>query len=116
MKRSLVFAAMLAMVSAPAFAAKNSQTLSVPTAVKAGSTELAPGDYDVTWTSPGPNVQVTFSRNRKVLATVPAELVVETNRYEGMDTKAQGGVQVLQSIHMKNLSLKLEGPPSSSTK
>lgn len=111
MKRFLVSATMLALLSVPALAAKNSETVNVPETVKAGSTQLAPGDYEVTWTGTGPNVQVTFARNRKVLATVPAKIVAQNNKQEGLDTATEGGVQTLQVIRLRNMNLVLEGSP-----
>jgi hypothetical protein len=113
MKRLLVFTVLFALFSAPAFAAKNSQTMTVPTAIKVGSTELPPGDYDVTWTGSGPNVQVTFLRNRKVVVTLPAKLVDQANKNEGFDTSNQSGVEILQSIRLKNMSLVLENSTAS---
>src|SRR5580692_11434726 len=108
MKRPVAFAMMLAILSAPAFASRNSQTVNVPEPMKAGNTQLAAGDYNVTWTGTGPNTQVTFTLNHKVLATVPAQLVVESNKNEALDTKAEGTVKTLESIHMKNMTLVFE--------
>jgi len=113
MKRSLGFAIMLTLLSAPAFAGRNSQTVNIPEPMKAGTTQLAAGDYNVTWTGTGSNIQVTFAQNRKVLATVPAQLVVESNKNEALDTKVQGTVETLESIRMKNMTLVFEGPSSS---
>jgi hypothetical protein len=112
MKRFVAFAMMLTILSAPAFASGNSQTVNVPESMKAGSTQLAPGDYNVTWTGAAPNVQVTFAQGHKVLATVPAKLVEETNKYEGLLTNNKGGVATLESIHLRKLSLIFEGSPS----
>ena len=113
MKRSVAFAMMLTILSAPAFASGNSQTVNVPEPMKAGSTQLAPGDYNVTWTGTGPNVQVTFARNRKILVTVPAKLVDVGNKSEGLVTSKQGGVETLESIQLRKVSLILEGSSSS---
>jgi hypothetical protein len=113
MKRSVAFAMMLTILSAPAFASGNSQTVNVPEPMKAGSTQLAPGDYNVTWTGTGPNVQVTFAHNRKVIVIVPAKLVEEGNKYEGLLTNKQGGVETLESIQLRKVSLILEGSSSS---
>jgi hypothetical protein len=113
MKRSLGFAMTLTLLSAPAFAVRNTQTVNIPESMKAGNTQLAAGDYNVTWTGTGPNTQVTFTQNHKVLATVPAQLVVESNKNEALDTKVQGTVETLESIHMKNMTLVFEAPPSS---
>ena len=113
MKRPVAFAMMLAILSAPAFASRNSQTVNVPEPMKAGSTQLAAGDYNVTWTGTGPNVQVTFTQNHKALVTVPAKLVEQGNKYEGLLTSNQGGGETLESIQLKNLSLIFEGSSTS---
>jgi hypothetical protein len=113
MKRSLGFAMMLTLLSAPAFAGRNSQTVNIPEPMKAGTTQLAAGDYNVTWTGTGPNIQVTFTQNHKVLATVPAQLVVESNKNEGLNTDLKGTVETLESIRMRNMTLVFEGPSSS---
>ncbi len=112
MKRFFVSALMLTLVSAPAFAARNSQTVNVPETIKAGSTQLAPGDYNVTWTGTAPNVQVTFTQNHKVLATVPAKLVEEANKNEGLNTETTAGVEVLEAIRLRNMTLVFEGSPA----
>jgi hypothetical protein len=118
MKRFLVFAMMLTLLSAPAFAGKNSQNVNIPAAMKAGSTELPPGDYNVTWTGSGSEVQVTFisTKNRKAVATIPAKLVTETNKDERLETDSQGGTDVLQRIRMKNMTLQFVDSAASSTK
>ena len=112
MKRFFGYAIMLTLLSAPAFAGKNSQTVTVPEPMKAGATQLSPGDYDVSWTGSGSNVQVTFTRNRKVVATVPAKLVEEANKNEGLETDSRGGVDVLESIRMRNMTLVLDSSTS----
>jgi hypothetical protein len=115
MKRYVGFAMMLTLLSAPAFASKNSETVNLPEPMKAGATQLAAGSYDVAWTGTGPNIQVTFTslQNHKILATVPAQLVVENNKYEGLNTDTQGSVETLESIRMKNITLVFAAPPSS---
>jgi hypothetical protein len=106
MKRFFVSVMMVALLSAPAFAGKNSQTVAVPSAVKAGSTTLVPGDYNVTWTGSGPDVQVTFAQGKKVIVTLPAKLVEESNRNNAeLDTDSQTGVAVLRAIRTRNMTL-----------
>jgi len=39
---------------------------------------------------------------------VPAKLVEQPNRNEGLETDSQGGVELLHAILMKNMSLVLE--------
>ena len=42
--------------------------------VSVGSTQLAPGEYELTWTGTGTNAEATFSQGKKVVATVPAQV------------------------------------------
>jgi hypothetical protein len=116
MKRIFVFATMLTLLSVPALAAKNSRNISVSTAVKAGSTELTPGDYNVTWTGSAPNVEVTITKNRKVVVTLPAKLVEESNKNEGLNINSEGGVEILQAIRLSKVTLVLENSGSSENK
>jgi len=44
---------------------------------------------------------------------VPAKLVEQGNKYEGLLTSNQGGVETLESIQLKNLSLIFEGSSTS---
>ena len=111
MKRFFAFALTFTL-AAPIFAAQNSQTVNVPETIKAGSTQLAPGDYNVSWTGTAPDVQVTFTLKRKVLATVPAKLVEQNNKNEGLKTDAASGVEVLEAIHLRNMTLVFSGSPS----
>ena len=118
MKRFFVIAMMLTLMSAPAFAGKNSQNVNIPAALKAGSTDLPAGDYNVTWTGAGSEVQVTFTstKTRKAVATLPAKLVEESNKNEGLETDSQSGSDVLQRIRMKNSTLQFGDSAASSTK
>ena len=112
MKRFFVFAVMLALLSAPAFAGKNSQTVTVTTKVKAGSAMLSPGEYDLTWTGTGSDTQVTFLQRKKVLVTLPAKLIEENNRNEELDIDSQSGVDVPKAIRTKTLTLIFKDPSS----
>lgn len=113
MKRLFVVATMFAALSLPAFAAKNSGSMSVPEPVKAGSTKLTPGNYDVTWTGTGADVQVTVTQNKKVITTFPAKLVEQDNKNVGLETQTQGGIDVLQTIRLSHTTLVLASSPSS---
>jgi hypothetical protein len=113
MKRFFVAVTVLALLSIPALAAKNSQTVVVPMAVRAGSAELAPGNYDLTWTGSGSSVQITFTRNKKVIVTLPAKLIEENNKREQLETGTKSGVDILYKIRTRNMTLVLEDAPSS---
>ena len=107
MKRLFGYALMLALVTAPAFAAKNSQSVKFATAVQVGSTEIPAGDVKVTWSGTGDNVQVTLVGSGKTV-TVPAKLVEEKHAEKGYLVNNVGGSQQLESLHLSNVSLHLQ--------
>jgi hypothetical protein len=112
-KRFFGFAIMLASLSIPSFAAKNSQTVAISDAVKVGSTQLAPGNYTVSWTGSGSNVQVTIAEKGRESVTVPAKLVQSRNGHVALLTNSVGGANVLETIQLDNLSLVLAGTSNS---
>lgn len=112
MNRFFGFALLLALFSIPAFAAKDSQSLTLSIPVKVGATQLPAGSYTVAWTGTGQNVQVTLSKDKKTLVTVPAKLVPEKNGHVGVSTDTVAGVDVLESIQFDKLSLVLAGTPA----
>jgi len=113
MKRYFGFALILASLSVPSFAAKNSQNITLTDAVKVGTTQLPAGDYKVTWTGAGQNVQVTIADRGKNTVTVPAKLVDAKNGHVAVLTNAVGGAQVLETIQLDKLSLVLAGASAS---
>jgi hypothetical protein len=113
MKRFIGFASLLVLFSVPAFAARNSQTVTLSESVKVGSTQVPAGDYKVTWTGSGSTAQVTLAHNGKTLVTVPARVVEEKHNATGFTTTARDGPTVLESFELNNCSLVLEGVPSS---
>ncbi len=107
MKRLFGYALMLALVAAPAFAAKNSQSLNLAQSVKVGTTELPAGDVKVSWTGTGDSVQVTIAQNGKTL-TVPAKLVEEKHTHKGYVVSREAGADQLQTIQLSNVTLQLD--------
>ena len=112
MKRLFAYALVLTLAAAPAFAAKNSQSLNFATPVKVGTTEIPTGDAKVTWNGTGDNVQVTIAQNGKTL-TIPAKLVDEKHSHKGYVVNREGGVDQLQTIQLSNVSLQLESATAS---
>lgn len=113
MKRIFGFALIVASLSVPALAAKNSQNVTFNDPVKVGSTQLPAGDYKVTWTGTGSAVQVTIADKDKKTVTVPAKMVDAKNGHVAVLTNTVGGVTVLQSIELSKMSLVIGSATSS---
>ncbi len=111
MKRMFVCAAMLALLSAPAFAAKNSETVNIPQAVSVGTTQLPAAEYKVTWTGTGSSAQVTLTHGKSTF-TVPAKVVDQKNAQNSILTDSKGGANLLESINLKQVSLVFTAAPS----
>jgi hypothetical protein len=116
MKRILGFAIILTSLSIPALAAKNSQSISLPDAVTIGSTKLPAGQYKITWSGTAPDVQVTLEQKNvghPVTATLPARLVTEKHDRPQLTTNAQGGVNTLEKVQLKDVTLSFTATPAS---
>ena len=61
---------------------KMSATIHIAQTVHIGATELAPGDYKMTWTQSGSNAEVTISRDKRVIATVLARVAQVRSGYD----------------------------------
>jgi len=105
MKRIFGFVLVCIFLSIPAFAASNSQTVNLPSAVQVGSTQLPAGDYIVTWTGTGDNVQVTLAKKGVQPVTVPAKVVKQTHDHTGVTTNSVGDKTTLQVILLSKVSL-----------
>ena len=112
MKRIFTLAIMLALVSIPSFAAKNSENLTLSDKVTVGSTQLPPASYKVTWTGTGSDVQVTIS-NSKTSVTVPAKLAETKNGNSSILTDSKSGANVVQAIYLNKVTLTLANTPAS---
>ena len=112
MKRFVSAAIIFACLSAPAFAAKNSETLNIAEPVTVGTTQLAPADYKVTWTGTGANAQVTLAHGKTVV-TVPAKVVDEKNNQNAVLTDSKGGTNTMKAIYFNHVSLILDSNTSS---
>ena len=76
----IIFVALALALSTSAFAADDSHKsnfeISAPTQVN--GTQLPAGEYTAKWEGSGPTVQVSIMQGKKVLATVPAQVVTLT--------------------------------------
>jgi hypothetical protein len=106
-KASLLSLALLLATSA--FAAnKGSLNLGSPTTV--AGTKLAAGEYGVQWEGTGPEVQVNIMRGKKVVATVPAQVVTldEASRLDSAVVKSNNdGSRSLSQIRFSGKKLAL---------
>ena len=107
----IIIASLALMLAGSAFAVtKSNFQISTPTQVS--GTQLAAGEYQARWDGSGPTVQVTITQGKKVIATVPAQLVAmdEASRYTAIETKsnANGELELTGLLFSgKKYSLKL---------
>lgn len=103
-----VYALILTMaLSMTAFAANGNMNLI--SAGKIGTTNLTPGEYKLTWTGEGNNVQVNIV-GKGVKMTVPATIVnsEKTSPHDAVVKASDGSIQEVQFNGKKTL-LKLSG-------
>ena len=105
--RSLALFLVLLMLPAASFAASNSKEITFDKTTKVGTTELEPGTYKVVWNGTGQTVDVSFSKNKKVVASTTAK--VESNQ-SGYDfavlvRKVNPDSAILQKIDVKSTEL-----------
>lgn len=115
MKRLSFCALILALLTAPAFAAKNSQTVNFADAVKVGTTQLPAGDYKVTWEGTGSNVQITLEQKNvahPATATAPAKVVEQKNGHNGFTVDSHGGVNTLETLQFSKFNVVFAGAPA----
>ena len=105
MKRFLGFIFVCTLLAVPAFAAKNSQTVTIPDAVQVGSTVLPAGDYKVSWIASGATAQVTLAKKGITPVTVSAQVVEQKNSHSGVSINTEGGKGVLKTILLSNVNL-----------
>jgi len=73
--------------------------------VNVGSTQLAPGEYQLTWTGSGTSAEATFSQGKKVIATVPAQVTQERSGYSGPALYTDSGSNTLTGVGLPKVSL-----------
>lgn len=116
MKRLFTFAVLISLLSVPAFAAKNEQTVNFADTVTVGSAKLPAGQYKVSWTGTAPNVQVTLVQQdarHPATVTASARLVDQKHNQVLFTTGDEGGVTRLQQLQLKTVSLDFTPSPAS---
>ena len=115
MKSKILFAvATMFVVPGLAFAGpKNSANVNLDQPVKVAGTQLASGQYKLTWEGSGPEVTVSFVEGKKTVATASARLVKNQSNQEAIETAtAADNTTVLHAVDLKNMTIQFENPAS----
>ena len=111
MKSRSLFAAAVFFIPVLALAAsKNSANVELDQTVKVADTQLAPGQYKLTWEGNGPDITVNFTEGKKTVATVPAKLVSnQSNEQEAVETlTVADNSKLLRAIDLKKITIQFE--------
>ena len=96
---------------------KMSATIHINQTVHIGSTELAPGDYKMTWTQSGPDAEVTISRDKRLITTVPARVAQVRSGYGSPAVHTDTVSNTLIGVDLPKVSISFGSenavPPSS---
>lgn len=68
--------------------------------VQVASVQLAPGQYTMTWTENGSNAEVTFSRGKKVIVTVPAHVTQARSGYDSPALHTYSDTNTLTQVEL----------------
>lgn len=109
MKRMFIFATALTLTAAPLFASPKPETVHIGEPVMLGSTQLAAGDYKVSWAGTGPVVHVTLTAGKKSVSA-DAKLVTPANNDPGVMFTSQGSTKILEEIDLRHATLQLQNP------
>lgn len=108
--KSTIGAVVLVLFSVSGWAGdKMKANIHIDQTVHVGSTQLAPGEYKMTWTESGTNAEVTFSQGKKVVATVPAQVTQERSGYESPALHTDNRSNTLTGVELPNESLSFTG-------
>jgi hypothetical protein len=90
--------------------AANKGALKLGEPVTVNGTQLATGEYRLTWAGAGPDIQLNIIKSNKIVATVPAQLVnlSRTGNNEGYGTrKEDDGSRSLTAIYFSGKKYEL---------
>lgn len=109
MKALLRSALMFALIATPLFAAKTA-TVTIPEALTVGATQIAAGEYKVSYEGAGPQVKVTLTRSGASPIVLDAKLVTADKGKSSVTFDTVNGIHVLQQIGLKSGTLVFEAP------
>jgi len=101
--RFVTFAILLFSLSAWA-SDKMKAKVQIDQTVFVGATQLAPGEYKMTWTESGSDAEVTFSQGNKVIATVPAQVTQVRSGYPGPALHTDSASHALTEVELPKVS------------
>jgi hypothetical protein len=107
MKRFFALGFMMVLFSLSLHAAESSLKATLMAPTKVGTSTLPAGDCKITWVVNGAAAQVTFRITGQKPITFPAQVVEEKSDTDGLGISNVKGVQVLQSIALKNMKFVL---------
>jgi hypothetical protein len=88
------------------FAVTHNKEITLDQATKVGTSELRPGTYQVSWNGNGPNVEVDFLKNRKVVASTTAKLGNAQGGIDSIQTRTvDSNSAILEELDFKNTQL-----------
>ncbi len=119
LRSTAILAALAAMSFFVAVAAPtNKKTINFYDSTIVGKVTLQPGQYTIEWNGPGPDVQVSFSRGKNTIVTVPATIEAVQNPHDisYMYQPGESGTPLLVEIATKNATLHFAAPDVSSGK
>ena len=110
MKSKSLFAAMMFLIPAMAFAGqKNSANVTLEQPVKVAGIQLAPGQYKLIWNGSGPDVTVSFTQGKETVATAHGRLADNPLNEEAIETvTAADNTTLLQAVDLKKISIHLQ--------
>ena len=111
MKRISGITLLIALLSLPLFAAKNSQQFLLPSDVRIGDVQLREGHCQVSWNeASGSQVQLTIKTQDRKTITVPAQLIEKKQNNPGVQTFVQNGVAYVSEFDTANFRLVVQEP------
>jgi len=114
MKSKSLFVCTMLLVPALAFAAgKNSASVQIDQPVTVAGTQIAPGQYHLTWEGNGPDVTVTFLEGKKTVATAPAKLINTPGSEQAIETfTTPDKTLLLKAVDLNKLTIQFQTPDS----
>lgn len=109
MRKVLGLVVICALFTTPMFASKlfgnKGTTVYIPDLVTVASTQIAAGEYNVTYEGAGPDVKVTLLKSGKAPVVLNAKLVAGKNNGPSVTLVTVNGTRVLKQMDVKGGTL-----------